>query len=135
MSEEYIKKEDALTAICDCCICGKNGIYHCPLEEHRECTEDGRIAIDHLSTYSIPKTASSGEYIRKADMERILYSTSNAVRIGEEFLELPTYAIPDIEKIRAEIEKVAEEEADCTEWSRGLRYALKIIDKHIGGNK
>ena len=38
--------------------------------------------------------ATLGEYIKKADMEKILYSTNNAVRIGEEFLELPTYAIP-----------------------------------------
>lgn len=37
----------------------------------------------------------SEEYIRKADMERILYSTNNAVRIGELFTELPTYSIPE----------------------------------------
>jgi hypothetical protein len=36
----------------------------------------------------------SEEYIKKADMERILYSTNNAVRIGELFMELPTYSIP-----------------------------------------
>ena len=35
------------------------------------------------------------EYIKKADMEKILYSTNNAVRIGELFTELPTYTFPD----------------------------------------
>ena len=35
------------------------------------------------------------EYIKKADMEKILYSTNNVVRIGELFTELPTYSFPD----------------------------------------
>lgn len=47
-----------------------------------------------ISALSENKVA-SGEYIRKTDMERILYSTNNAIRIGEEFLELPTYSFPD----------------------------------------
>lgn len=42
--------------------------------------------------------SAEGEYIRKSDMERILYSTNNAIRIGEEFLELPTYSFPEREK-------------------------------------
>ena len=37
-----------------------------------------------------------------------------------------------IEDIKAEIQQVVEEEADDERWSRGLHYALKIIDKHIG---
>ncbi len=35
------------------------------------------------------------EYIKKEDMEKILYSTNNAVRIGELFTELPTYSFPN----------------------------------------
>ncbi len=113
------------------------------------------------------------EYIKKEDMERILYSTNNAVRIGEEFLELPTYAIPettptgeyikkadalriasistlsvnqvvstikalstysmpDIEKIRAEIEEKSEDDVLSTGEQVGLITALEIIDQHIG---
>ena len=37
-----------------------------------------------------------------------------------------------IEDIKAEIQQVVEEEADDTRWSRGLHYALIIIDKHTG---
>lgn len=37
-----------------------------------------------------------------------------------------------IEDIKAEIQQVVEEEADDERWSRGLHYALKIIDKHTG---
>ena len=37
-----------------------------------------------------------------------------------------------IDNIKAEIQQVVEEEADDERWSRGLHYALKIIDKHIG---
>lgn len=85
---EYIKKEDV-----------ERGIiteYKGKLSEHDSHVFVEFMAfIDDLPTYSFPKTATSGEYIRKADMERILYSTSNAVRIGEEFLELPTYSFPD----------------------------------------
>jgi len=41
-----------------------------------------------------------------------------------------------IEDIRAEIEQtVNEEAADDKKWSRGLHYALNIIDKHIKGDK
>ena len=36
-----------------------------------------------------------------------------------------------LEDITAEIQQVVEEEADDERWSRGLHYALKIIDKHI----
>ena len=44
------------------------------------------------------------------------------------------YYIPKsvIEDIKAEIEQTVKEEADDERWSRGLRYALKIIDRHIG---
>ena len=44
------------------------------------------------------------------------------------------YSNSVLDAIKSEIEKVADEEADCPEWSRGLRYSLKIIDKYIGGN-
>jgi len=37
-----------------------------------------------------------------------------------------------LDKIRAEIQQVVEEEADDKSWSRGLHYALKIIDRHTG---
>ena len=35
-----------------------------------------------------------------------------------------------IDDIKAEIEQTVNEEADEEKWSRGLHYALKIIDKH-----
>lgn len=36
-----------------------------------------------------------------------------------------------LDKIRAEIEQVAEEESKHDEkWAKGLKYALKIIDKY-----
>ena len=35
-------------------------------------------------------------------------------------------------KIKAEIEQTVKEEADDERWSRGLHYALKIIDRHLG---
>ena len=37
-----------------------------------------------------------------------------------------------LDDIKAEIQQVVEEEADDKRWSRGLHYALKIIDKHTG---
>lgn len=37
-----------------------------------------------------------------------------------------------LDKIKAEIQQVVEEEADDERWSRGLHYALKIIDKYTG---
>ncbi len=36
-----------------------------------------------------------------------------------------------INDIKAEIEQTANEEADEVMWSRGLHYALKIIDEHL----
>ena len=40
----------------------------------------------------------------------------------------------DIKDIRAEIEQTVDENPEYDErWSRGLHYALCIIDKHIGG--
>jgi len=42
----------------------------------------------------------------------------------------------DIEDIKVEIEQIVDEEkADDEKWSRGLYYALKVIDKHIKENK
>ena len=39
-----------------------------------------------------------------------------------------------IEDIKAEIVKTVEEETQIDKkWSSGLKYALQIIDKHIGG--
>ena len=39
-----------------------------------------------------------------------------------------------IEDIKAEIIKTVEEETQIDKkWSSGLKYALQIIDKHIGG--
>jgi len=37
-----------------------------------------------------------------------------------------------LDDIKAEIRQVVEEEADDERWSRGLHYALKIIDRHTG---
>ena len=37
-----------------------------------------------------------------------------------------------LDDIKAEIKQVVEEEADDKRWSRGLHYALKIIDRHTG---
>ena len=60
-----------------------------------QCTEKTSEAQDMAISALSKNKATSGEYISKADMEKILYSTNNAIRIGEEFLELPTYAIPN----------------------------------------
>ena len=39
-----------------------------------------------------------------------------------------------IGNIKQEIEQTVNEEADCDEkWAVGLRYAIKIIDKHTKG--
>lgn len=124
MAEEYIKKTEALKALRDYwdkCIWVEEGV-----------TYESERVINSLPTYSMPVTATSGEYIRRADMDRILYSTTNPIRIGEEFLDLPTYSIPDIEKIRAEIENL-DTALLCELKLKGK--ALSIIDKHIGGNK
>lgn len=37
-----------------------------------------------------------------------------------------------IEDIKAEIEQTVIEESDDKRWSRGLHYALTIIDRYIG---
>lgn len=80
----------------------------CPIEP---CTtkRDIEQAVKDWNTRIISalseNKATSGEYISKADMERILYSTNNAVRIGEEFLELQTYSFPDSKSV---IDKVLE---------------------------
>ena len=42
----------------------------------------------------------------------------------------------DIEDIKAEIEQIVNEGEEVEKrWSRGLHYALKIIDKHIKGEQ
>ena len=41
-----------------------------------------------------------------------------------------------LEKIRAEIEQIADEEQKHDEkWARGLHYALCIIEKYTGADK
>lgn len=132
---EYIKKEDALYAV-------EAQLKHL-LHNKGFVAKHGErdfIPLIHeikaIPTRSIPKTATSGEYIKKADMERILYSTNNAVRIGELFTELPTYSIPDsadIEKIRSEIAEIPNKYPMTADYENGIREALSIIDKHIGG--
>lgn len=83
---EYIKKEDLFNKTIK-----RNSIWNGTTNAEGKGLEE---IVNSLPTYHIPEMATSGEYIRKADMERILYSTNNAVRIGEEFLELPTYVVP-----------------------------------------
>lgn len=68
------------------------------LEEWNVCSCDNSALADRLLEEFSPE----GEYIKKADMERILYSTNNAVRIGELFTELPTYTIPNSAEINGE---------------------------------
>lgn len=63
----------------------KEYIHFC--HEIEKDIERDEIAISALSA--------EGEYIKKEDMEKILYTTNNAVRIGELFTELPTYSFPD----------------------------------------
>lgn len=98
MSEEYIKKEDALKAICKFCPRGDNGLGLSPCLFPEYCISDELNELNSLPTHSIPEMIALGEYIRKADMEKILYSTNNAVRIGELFTELPTYAFYKTDK-------------------------------------
>ena len=122
--EEYIKKSELFDK-----TVRKNSIWNEVTNAEGKGLEE---IVNSLPTYSMPVTATSGEYIRRADMDRILYSTNNPIRIGEEFLDLPTYSIPDIEKIRAEIENL-DTALLCELKLKGK--ALSIIDKHIGGNK
>lgn len=79
------------------------------LEDFREIypspdTVGYQATTKEISFYDMAISALSaeGEYIKKADMERILYSTNNAVRIGELFTELPTYTIPNSAEIKGE---------------------------------
>lgn len=132
--EEYIKKSELLKANKD----AWSGVVNIDESGSYIAMENEGI-FDDLPTYSIPETAISGEYIRKADMERILYSTNNPIRIGEEFLDLPTYTMPDIEEIKAEIEEFREEtfhrpNTDYEAYA-SIEHCLEIIDKHIGGDK
>lgn len=51
-------------------------------------------------------------------------------------LEACIKSLTALDKIRAEIEKIANEEQKYDEkWSIGLRYAVKIINKYNEGNE
>lgn len=101
----------------------------CPIEP---CTtkRDIEQAVKDWNTRAISalseNKATSGEYIRKADMERILYSTNNAVRIGEEFLELQTYSFPDSAKT-----DTAKPESDLISRTQAINdYAQCFADEY-----
>lgn len=54
----------------------------------------------------------------------------------DEALRSAIQALSAIEDIKAEITRVVEEEnAEDAKWAAGLRYSLKIIDKHISGKE
>ena len=78
---------------------------------------------------------SGGEYIKKEDMKQLLRTIDFYSDLLFEIDDLDTYFIPDsadIEKIRAEIEEDIRNYR-CDEFVDGMRNALEIIDKHIGG--
>lgn len=51
-------------------------------------------------------------------------------------LRMAIEALSVIEDIKAEIAQVVErEKAEDAKWALGLRYSLKIIDKHISGKE
>lgn len=94
MREEYIKKSEIEDKIDEAYedLDGYDpdslGVFYDRLNE----------IIYGVPAYTMPEVASSGEYISKAEMEKILYSTNDAVRIGELLEELPTYSIPETAK-------------------------------------
>ncbi len=68
--------------------------------------------------------------------ERELQNTSiNDVSLAD-YVKENYLPISALDKIRAEIEQIADEEQKYDEkWAIGLEYAVKIIDKHIEGAK
>lgn len=100
------------------------------------------MAISALST--------DGEYIKKSELfdktvrrNSIWNEVTNSEGKGLEEIvnDLPTYSFPDsadIEKIRAEMQEKISQYNQCNQFNgsntaNGLRIALEIIDKHIGG--
>lgn len=54
---EYIKKEDALKAICKFCPCGDNGLGLSPCRFPEYCISDELKELNGLPTYSFPDSA------------------------------------------------------------------------------
>ena len=68
--------------------------------------------------------------MRLIDADELLKGRTDHEMISTHLIfNAPTADVLD--KIRAEIEQIADEEQKHDEkWARGLRYALKIIDKY-----
>lgn len=73
-----------------------------------------------------------GEYIKKEDALSIIRDNDGKARMYQLVNHLHTYSIPDIEKIRAEIEEQAYLGIN-DEYSQGMFETLHIIDNHISG--
>lgn len=63
-------------------------------------------------------------------MENALNHIKTSVDVDPWAMEEVERVFKAIDDIKAEIEQIAKEESDEIKWSRGLHYALKIIDKH-----
>lgn len=90
--------------------------------------QDGEFCYECIKGNEDNFVSAEGEYIKKEDMERILYSTNNAVRIGELFTELPTYSFPDSAENKGEITALEAE-------NRTLRIELENAEEVLRGLK
>ena len=73
----------------------------------------------------------------RGDMTRedAIYYLKCSGMSDEQIKAVETGFLSVIEDIKAEIVKTVEEEKQIDKkWSSGLKYALQIIDKHIGGD-
>lgn len=148
---EYIKKEDAI-----------NSTYFAPTYyDPLNVLTEARDKIKELRTYSFPNSAETetalpeegaelidrrqikwygcdheghikGINCETADCSKCFHATVE----HDEVMSLPVYRIPDsadIEKIRAEIAEIPNKYPMTADYENGIREALSIIDKHIGG--
>lgn len=108
------------------------------------------LAIEVLKSQEPCEDSISRKKVKQFLYERIdrlndneLYDIFSRI-IDDMYNELPSVQpvaedsipISVIENIKAEIKQVVEEEKDESYmWALGLRYSLKIIDKHISGKE
>jgi len=65
----------------------------------------------------------NNNFLFRSTEEDVKFATEYAIKVLEQE--------PVLDKIRAEIEQVAEEESKIDKkWAQGLKYTLKIIDKY-----
>ncbi len=88
-----------------------------------QCGSIGSRMIVNAVMNGIPLDENKGDLISKADMERILYSTNNVVRIGELFTGLPTYSFPNsAENNKGEWIVKENDSAVCSKCNRNNKF-------------